>query len=98
MIEARVVLLGEYPYDLCQPTEPGSPTFEIVGHGREQQKRLYEFDCDQERLVECEQYVLEEDEWRMFERRELDYPDELPEGIFEFDPPPDAKIHDLRER
>jgi len=93
---AGVVIHGEHPYDICERTDSG--LHEIVGHGREQQKRVYTFDCDQERLVECEQYVLEEGEWRMFERRELDYPDELPEGIFEFDPPPDAKIHDLRER
>ncbi len=62
----------------------------------ERSKEVLTLDLDAKRLTERELYVWLDEEWRLAGRVQFDYPDELPPGIFDFDPPPGVKIDDLR--
>ncbi len=87
---ARVTLHASYPagnteYDETPP----------------RQERIYReclFDLDAERLSQSTLYVWCEDQWHVIEDVELDYPDQLPPDIFQFDPPPGVEIDDRRNR
>ena len=62
----------------------------------ERSKEVLTLELDAKRLIERELYVWMEDQWRLAEHVELDYPDQLPPGIFDFDPPAGAEIFDQR--
>ncbi len=62
----------------------------------ERSKEVLTLDLDAKRLVERELYIWLDDQWRLAEHVELDYPDELPPGIFEPDPPAGVHLDDLR--
>lgn len=61
-------------------------------------KEVTTLDVDAQRLVEYELYVWSNNQWRLAQRLQCDYLDELPPGIFDFDPPPGGIIEDLRKR
>ncbi len=89
---ACVTVEGEHTYDICRPSDRDDVGFEFAGTGQERQRRVLTFDLDARRLIRCEHYVLEDGEWRLSERLELEYPEELPEGVFEFHPPPGTTV------
>ncbi len=62
----------------------------------ERSKQVLTLDLEAKRLVERELYVWLDDEWRLAGRVRFDYLEELPDGIFDLDPPPGVKIDDLR--
>lgn len=62
-------------------------------------KTTYTFDLDKKRLTQHEHYRGDGSEWLWKRRTQLDYHEELPDGIFSFNPPPGARIEEgLRER
>ena len=71
------------------PEEPSS---------RQRLKHVFTFDLETERLTRQEWYVLRGGQWQQVAWEQIDYPDELPPGIFDFGPPPDARVDDLRKR
>jgi len=89
---AYVTVEGEHTYDICRPSDRDDVGFEFVGTDQERRRRVLTFDLDARRLIRVEHYVLEDGDWRLFERLELEYPEELPEGIFEFHPPPGTTV------
>lgn len=62
-------------------------------------KRVYTFDLESNRLVQHETRSRRGDDWRFERRVRIDYPRELPDGIFGFNPPPGARVEQgLKER
>lgn len=48
------------------------------------------------RLIESSCYYDVAGEWRLGEHTRLGYPEKLPEGVFEFKPPPGVTVRDMR--
>ncbi|GAH64708.1 unnamed protein product, partial [marine sediment metagenome] len=93
---------ADAPSEVIRDEKDGRRSARIVGYftlpPAERSKEVLTLDLDAKRLTERELYVWMDDEWRLAMRIQFDYPDELPDRIFEFQPPPGVKIDDLRKR
>ncbi len=74
------------------------PSLESAERALKHERREYAFDVDAKRIAEYAVYVLVDDEWKPAKRVRYDYPEQLPPGIFDFDPPPGVEIDDRRNR
>ena len=61
-----------------------------------EKKDILVFELETKTLVESMWYAVVEGQWRLTSHLTFEYLEEIPEGIFEPDPPPGAQIEDLR--
>ena len=61
-----------------------------------EKKDILVFELETKTLVESMWYAVVEGQWRLASHSTFEYLEEIPEGIFEPDPPPGAQIEDLR--
>jgi outer membrane lipoprotein-sorting protein len=59
-------------------------------------KEVLVFELHPSRFVERSLYYEVEGEWRLGEHSKYEYLDELPEGVFDFEPPPGVVLEDRR--